>query len=445
MKRIVVWLMTWILILNVSGITADVWQTLQQPVSISFSNTSVRDVLNMLAEQYNLNLVISGKVQGRLSLRLKNVTLREALDGILKPLGAHFVVQQNVILVKPLSQHTDADLQSRIFRLHYVDGNLLLSTLKPLLSDRGKIEILLSEPAADANEKRASIILVTDYWERLQTIEKVVQDLDQPIPQVQIEARLIETSLGTDKTLGIKWPVQVQVKATGAENSLPYQQAEQTASQAQVELSGWYKIPEKVGQLHLGVLTFQQLQATLSALAQDNHARLVSSPTVTTLNNHKAVIKIGTSVPVPQLSRGISGDVITYEEKEVNMYLEVVPRIGKNGELTLKVHPILEEIIGYAGSSDFPQPIISRREVETSVEVKDSMTVVLGGLIKENTVETVDKVWLLGDIPLLKFFFRHKKQTRQKTNLLIFLTPKIIPAWTSVNLGKSNGMDSQVH
>jgi len=161
-------------------------------------------------------------------------------------------------------------------------------------------------------------------------------------------------------------------------------------------------------------------------LSKDNGSRLVSNPKITVLNNHKAVIKIGTMVPVPEISRGIAGDLITYKEKSVNIDLEVIPQIGANNIVTLQIHPKMEEIIGFTGTTDAPQPITSIREVETTISVVTGQTIVIGGLVKETTSKQVEKIWLLGDIPILGYLFQNTVTKIEKTDLLIFITPKIV-------------------
>jgi len=153
---------------------------------------------------------------------------------------------------------------------------------------------------------------------------------------------------------------------------------------------------------------------------------LISKPTVTVLNNHRAVIKIGTTIPVPELSRSNAGDLITYKDKDVSMTLSVIPLIGRDGQITLTVHPVLEEIIGYTGSAEAPQPITSKREVESTVILKNNESLVIGGLIKTNETKNVNKIWLLGDIPILGYLFKHTSIKKEKSDLLIFITTKIL-------------------
>ncbi len=398
---------------------------LHRRISLNLDNVPVAQVVEMLAAQHQLNVVFADQVKGNVSVSLKDVAVKDALTAVLLPVGAHFIVEDDLLIIKPFASRTPADLQIKVFQLQYRDATDMARTIKPLLSDRGKVEVLVAGENQKDAVKRADVLVIQDYRQNIEKVAEVIARLDKPVPQIHIEVRLVETNLGAERRIGLNLPTEITVKSTGAENTLPYQNLQGTTNTLEA-LSGWYELPANVGKLNLGILSVSELQATLSALAKDDNTRLVSSPSVIAMNNRKAVIKIGTSVPIPQVSRGISGDLFSYEEKEVNMYLEVIPRINENHSITMQVHPILEEIVGYVGPSDFPQPIISRREVQTQVMVADSQTVVIGGLIKENTIETVRKVWLLGDVPLLKYLFRHKQKQKQKTNLLIFITPRII-------------------
>ena len=232
--------------------------------------------------------------------------------------------------------------------------------------------------------------------------------------------------MGDEQRVGINYPTSVSVNMTGGETSAPITQSQQQQGGQPKLLSAWYQLPSAGDNLNLGVLTFDELKATLDFLAQDKNSKLVSNPKVTTLNNKKAIIRIGTTIPIPEISRGVSGDLYSYKEKQVDMYVEVIPQIGQDSLITMIIHPILEEIIGYTGTSEAPQPITSRREVHSTVMVKNGQTVAIGGLVKETENEIENKIWLLGDIPILGYLFRHTSLLKEKQNLLIFITPKIM-------------------
>lgn len=416
-----------LLVLQTTAFSMDISEVLKQKVSTNFVNTPLERVIRVLSNQYNLNIIVGGDASGRVTIHLTNVELGSALNAILKSQGYHYIVGEDVLFVKPLKMDVNGELETRVFNLKYIDGYSLKNSLLPLLSAKGKIEALLSEKEENEKLNRSHLLVVTDFWENVQRIDEVIKKMDVSVQSLQIEVRLVEKMIRDEKRVGLDLPTSVTVKAMGAETNAPITKTNQAGGggQAPTILSAWYELPNSVNNLNLGVLTLDNLRATLDILAQDANSRLVSRPSVTTLDNKKALIRIGQSIPVPEVSRGISGDLISYKEKEVNMTLEVTPHIGDNGDITLDVHPILEEIIGYTGTSDAPQPITSKREVKSTVIVKDGETLVIGGLVKETKTENVNKVWLLGDIPILGYLFKHKDMKVEKSDLIIFITTKI--------------------
>jgi len=427
-KKVSLIIISMLFLLQMNAMALNTSQVLKQKISTNFVNTSLERVIRVLSNQYGLNIIIGGQAEGRVTIQLTDVMLADALDAILKAQGYHYVLGNDVIFVKPLEMDVNGELVTKVFELKYLDGFSLKASLMPLLSAKGKAEALLSEIEEDAKLNRSNILVVSDFRENLQTISAAIEQMDVPAKVLQIEVRLIEKLVSDEKRVGLNLPTSVTVKAMGAETTAPITQTNQqggSGGQAPTILSAWYELPNEVENLNLGVLTLDNLQATLDILAQDANSRLVSKPSVTTLDNKKATIKIGQSIPVPEVSRGISGDLVSYKEKEVSMTLEVVPHIGLNGDVTLDVHPVLEEIIGYTGTSDAPQPITSKREVKATVLVKDGETLVIGGLIKETQTENISKVWLLGDIPILGYLFKHTSMKTEKSDLLIFITTKI--------------------
>ncbi len=398
---------------------------LQQKVTTSFVSTTLDNVVRFLAKQYGINVVISGEANARVTISLENVPLSEAFNSILKANGYHYVIGENVLIIKPEAMKLNGDLTSQVFDLRYLEGFSLKHTLEPMLSERGKVEALKSENADKETLVRSNRLVVTDVWENVRQIGKVIRQMDKPERQVQIEVRLVEKLVGNEKKVGIDYPTSVSVKMTGAETNAPITQGQNNQQGASL-LSAWYQLPNSSNDLNLGVLTFDNLKATLDILATDNTSKLISNPRVTTLNNRRASIKIGTIIPIKEISRGVSGDIITYKDKDVSIRLDVIPLIGDDDYITLQVHPVLEEIVGYTGDAEAPQPITSKREVEATVILKDGETLVLGGLVKDSKSEIINKIWLLGDIPLLGYLFQHRDIKVTKNDLLIFITTKII-------------------
>ncbi len=415
-----------IFLFSFSIFAGDIEKVLDQHVSPTFIGVKLRDALRLFAQQNHFNYVFSGPGTEVINIRLTNVPLRTALEYMLKPNGYHYIIKDGVMVIKPLQQSMYGELSTKIYHLQYVDALKIKNTIESFLSSKGKIEALLADKTSSDEMDRSNILIVSDLEENLAIIDKIIEELDKPVKQVQIEIRLIETLVGGKNQLGFKWPTSVSASVMGAETTAPITQTGQSGAGQQTILSGWYQLPDTPQELHLGVLTFDKLKATLDLLAADNRARLISNPKVTTLNNQKAVIRIGTSVPIPEISRGISGDLFAYKEKDVSMKLEVIPIIGDDNKITLKIHPVMQEIIGYVGPPEAPQPIVSVREVNTSVVINDGETVAIGGLVKETKNEQEEKIWLLGSIPILGYLFKHKTVTKEKNDLLIFITSKIL-------------------
>jgi type IV pilus assembly protein PilQ len=396
-------------------------QKLNQKVSyLEFKDIDIKDVLRILARQHFLNIVVSSEVSGRISVSLSNVQVRDVLNTILESQGCHYLIKNDLILVKSFDRISHMETKNEIFQLNYLDAIELKEALLPILTSKGEMRVLDLVKTDKADQRRSDILLVKDLPENLAIIRSVIKELDVPQKQLLIEALLIETILGEDDKFGFDWPKNINVKMGGAD---PVNPGSVNLENGKAAYSGF---PVRKEGIRLGILTVDELMFTLNVLAQDENAKLVSNPKVATLNNKKALLKIGTQIPIPEVNRGIGGDMITYKDKQVNVILEVIPRIEPGNKVNLIVHPLIEEIIGYTGPGDFPQPITSVREVQTTVSVSPGETVVIGGMVKENKTEIESKVWLLGDIPFLGELFTSRTEIVNKTDLLIFITPKIL-------------------
>ncbi len=392
----------------------------QKVASMEFRDTNIKDVLRLLARQHSLNIVVSSEVSGRISVSLTNVKVRDVLKTVLESQGCHFLIRNDLILVKSFERETFGETSSEVFHLDYLDAVELRETLLTILTAKGEMTVLDLVKTEKVEQRRSDVLVVKDLPENLTHIRSVIGELDIPQKQIIIEARLIETILSENEKFGFDWPKSVNVKMTGADPLNP------GSIDLESGLAAYSGFPVRTSGVKLGILTVEELNFTLNMLAQDENAKLVSNPKVATLNNKKAMIRIGTNIPIPEVSRGIGGDLITYEDKQVDVILEVIPRIEPGNRINLIVHPIIEEIIGYTGPGDFPQPITSIREVQTTVSVAPGETVVLGGMVKDNKTVIENKVWLLGDIPLLGELFTSRTEEVKKTDLLIFITPKIL-------------------
>ncbi|MCI0329731.1 MAG: secretin and TonB N-terminal domain-containing protein [candidate division Zixibacteria bacterium] len=394
-------------------------------ITLEMEAAPIGAVLKLLAAQNNLNIVSGQEVRGTVSLRLRQVSLDEALSSILLANGYTYSRQGNVIVV--LSQEKDypQQLETRVFELDYVSADYVMAGLKNVLSPKGKMDVFSKEVRRleVAKQAPATILVVTDFGYNLPRIEKIVAALDKPARQVSIEVKMVETSLDKNSDLGLEWP-----EAIGA--SLGEAEPVSTSSTGTTTAASKALVFPIQGRPKYGRLSVEQVDWFLNYLVTQTNSKLLSSPKVTTLDNQAAKITVATTIPLQTLNRFSEGavvqDIVSFQDKEFGIILDVIPRINDDSTVTLRVVPTVEDIISFTGPANNQRPITSKRSVETQIRMKDGETMVIGGLIKDNEVKTVRKVWLLGDIPLLGHLFRSTSKQKNQSDLLIMITPRIV-------------------
>ena len=392
----------------------------QKVNSMEFPNTDISNLLRLLAKQNGLNIVLGPEVKGNISVSLRNVTVKDVLNSVLGSLGFNYVVSNNIIFVKSFDKDVPAELTSKVFKLKYRDAYDLLQPVSSMLTKKGKVEVFQDVKTEKPDQLRSDVLVVSDVAENVEKIAKVIGEVDVVQSQILIEVRLIETILGESQKLGFNWPKKFGAKISGAVPPTSGQEGSTTG------LLGFTEFPLTSESFELGILTVDELSIALDLLEEDTDSKLVSNPKISTLNKKKAKIRIGTTIPIAEVNRGAAGDIITFKDKNIDVELEVTPRIQPDNKIFLEVHPQIEEIIGYTGIGEARQPITSIREVITNVTVNSEETIIIGGMVKESKQQTISKVWLLGDIPLLGYLFQSKVEETIKTDLLIFITPKIL-------------------
>lgn len=404
-----------------------------EKLSLDLESVSLPMVLNMIAKQYNLNVVLSGDVDGKVTVRLQDVDLQTALETILFPNGYNYYLKDNVIVVKPLANTALGELESQVITLKYLEPVTAKKALESMLSDKGTVVILDQTAAASsssASDKyKPNRVLITDYPQMVEKMLAVIQQMDKQERLISIEVKLIETKLDNQTNLGLSWPTQIRsnlttgTTTTGTSSTASTNTStDQVAGSVNLNGGGW----------SWGTLNVEQLNAVLSLLESSGNSKLISDPHLTTLENHEAEIKIATVIPIPTVTRFTEGaatqDIQTFYDEEVGISLVVTPRISEDGQITLEVVPTVSDIIGYVGSQDSQKPVTSSRSVNTRITVQDGETAALGGLLKEDTIDKQQKVPFLGSIPLLgKIFFTSRSKEKSSTDLIILITPKIMP------------------
>lgn len=398
-------------------------------VSLELEGVPIASVLNMIASQNGLNLVLSGDVDGNVTMRLENVDVKTALDAVLTANGYNYFLKDEIIVVKPAAVDVAGELGSKVITLKYLDPVTAQKAVESRLSVKGKVIILDKAVAGfgDVTRYQPNRLLITDFPNILDELEALVRQMDVPERSVLIEARIIETTVDANSNLGFAWPTAVSAKLADAEGSTS--DAGSTTTSDEATGSGVYD--PNLGSWTWGKLTVGELNLVLNLLKQNGNSKLVSDPRITTLENHEAVFKFQTVIPIQTINRFTEGaatsDIVTFEDEEVGISLRVTPRINEDNRITLDVNPTVEDIIGYNGPPDNQKPITASRSIQTRVSVNNGETVALGGLLKENDIETVQKVPLLGHIPLLgSLLFTNKTMEKSSTDLIILITPRIV-------------------
>ncbi|MDW3096018.1 MAG: type IV pilus secretin PilQ [Gammaproteobacteria bacterium] len=416
-------------------------------LSLNFQNIEVRSVLQLIADFTGLNLVVSDSVGGALTLRLKNVPWDQALDIILKTKGLGMRENGNVLYIAPneeiaarekleleSQQQVEelAPLRSEFLEINYAKASDLASLLKDsdntLLSDRGQVSV----------DDRTNTLLVQDTALKLNEIRRLVERLDTPVKQVLIESRIVVANDDFSKTLGAKFGV---FNANGGDlgnnnvadviggnldllEPLTAGDPIPIADTLNVNLP----VPEREGGGVAGgqfALSFIKLpfgyalNLELSAAQLESRAEVISNPRVITANQSTANIESGTEIPyVSQTSSGAT-DV---EFKKAVLALEVTPQITPDDRINMEVN-VKNDSVGQVFQGI---PSIDTNEITSNVLVNNGQTVVLGGIYTEESSGAVTKVPFFGDLPIAGRLFRNDTSTNNKSELLIFITPKII-------------------
>ncbi len=303
------------------------------------------------------------------------------------------------------------ELAVRVFRPQFVKVQSLLPVIENLISRNGRAAVLEKEDQ----------VMVADQEQILDVIEEAVMALDQPRPQVRIWAMIYDCSLDDVERLGVNWRSAGFGNGRRADGS-PRNQVLLDAITAAAPAAG---IPN--GALSLMSLgTNVDISAVINALRQSNQSRLLADPNVVVTNHEPAKISIVTEVPYQQLTEGLEGGSIgTTAFREAGVSLEVTPHIARDGTISMLVNPQFSVLTGFTENDE--QPIIDRREAKTTVRVMDRETFVLGGLRQRTKITNRSGIPYLKDVRYVGKLFRYKQESFRESELLVFITPEIVP------------------
>ena len=416
-----------------------------EKLSLNFQNIEVRSVLNVIADFTDLNIITSDSVQGNLTLRLKDVPWDQALDLILQTRGLDQRKNGNVMWIAPrdelaTKEKLSLESQQQIGELEAVrTENFQLNYAKA--ADVAKLvrdekQSLLSKRGSAVVDARTNQLFVQDTPSRLEEVRKLIAKLDIAVRQVLIEARIVEANDNFAKTLGVRlgW-IDTGVHKASAINS--QYTTSPTLETLPVASGGPGTINSSNTNVNLPAQGVQGSNATfaislfngaqtrflnleISALEQDGKGKIISNPRVLTTNNVEALIEQGTEIPYQTTS--MSGTATQF--RKATLALKVKPQITPDGNIimTLDVNKDAPDL-STASSAGIA---ISTKHVKTEVLVENGGTVVIGGIYTQNTSTATTKVPFFGDLPGLGVLFRNNLRQDAKTELLVFITPRIV-------------------
>lgn len=462
-------------------------QRLDRFITLDVREMNVVDVLKFLALKGNFNLVTSAAVQGRVTLYLKNVLIRDALDIVLISNGLAYHVERSVIHAMTETEYqliygkkfNDKNVVE-IVQLQYARPEYVLSALENLKSALGRIIIdqdsgsvvMIDTPSsisrmkeviakieqpletiiyslqyakvADILEKfkaridtnvvgsvsadeRGNKLIVRAYPGRQDEVRKMIQSMDDPTKEVLIEARVLQVVFKPKTDYGIDWNLDFRNSGYKPLQKLNFSSIMMDEGAAAFSSSNLGSNYTRIGYGNIDVNNFD---LAIRALKQVSNTRILSNPKILVTNNEEAKIHVGDTVPyIISTTSGTGENAITSEAVEfvdVGLKLNVIPTINDDGFITMTLKPELSTVVGQIKSQGGGIPQVNKTLVETTVMVKDGMTVILGGLKKDNKVSTLKGVPVLMNLPLLGRLFRAETDDVESTEIVIFITPHIV-------------------
>ncbi|MEJ7747135.1 MAG: type IV pilus secretin PilQ family protein [Luteimonas sp.] len=449
-----------------------------KPINFNFQDVPVRTVLQLIAEESNLNIVASDTVQGNVTLRLVNVPWDQALDIVLRARGLDKRRDGNVVWVAPQAEIAKYEQDIQDARIAIENRAEMITEYIPinygnaediakLLTEESKSGTgggggaggaggqqargFLSPRGSISFDRRTNTLLVIDIPAKVAEIRRLVALLDKPVDQVIIEARIVIANESFARELGAKFGI------TGSKNNVSYNSTVANNIATQSSLNSAANANQAVpapnpsvlgtitrglnvnlpstlagaGSLALSILNAgYALDIELSALQTEGRGEVISNPRIVTSNQKEAVIRQGEEVGYLTLTGAGAGGGVQVPQvqfKDVLLELKVTPTITNDGRVFLAMNVKKDEVIGFVNTGVGQVPRINKREVNTAVLIDDGQTVVIGGVYEFRDRSDLSKVPFLADLPVIGNLFKRKGRSKDKAELLIFVTPKVLP------------------
>ncbi len=434
-------------------------------LSVDFPDEDVRNILRNVADLFELNLVIPEELQGKASIKLRDVTWRQIFQVVLAPVGFTYIEEGNIVKIVSNATLLQEPVATEVFIINYAQASLIMPTITSLVDPAAGGKIVV--------DTRTNSLVITERPSRMNRIRPIIEQLDRATDQVMIESKFVEVTDRDVKNLGVNWAslnaYGVGVggdeqgivggyersqtgERSGGESSTTGTTGTQsntitstngavtaTSTTSQSNTLGLDKLNSLVSgttndRVLNAVFSADQFRVVLSALQTLDNTKIVSNPTIVTLNNTEATINVGEERPIPNYTFSeqtgtfqISG--FTY--KPIGVLLRVTPQVNARGTIKLTLSPEVSQTNGnvtFGGASGTQIPIVATRKATTQVSLKDGYTMGIGGLVTQNSTTGETKVPVLGSVPLLGRLFRSDTRNSTTSNLIIFITAKSISA-----------------
>lgn len=411
-----------------------------EKLSLNFQNVEVRRLLQVIGEFTGMNIVVSDSVGGSITLILKDVPWDQALDIILQQKGLDMRKNGNVILIAPREEIATKEklefeskvqigdlepLRTESFQMNYIKG----ADVKKLLSDPK--QTLLSKRGSALLDDRSNILFVQDTPSRLDDVRAMIAKVDVPVRQVMIEARIVEAGDSFAKNLGIRLATGGTTRTTSGGNTTVTNSSTLAALNTTTRTStiGSVNLPAtpRAGTAGTFALSLYNsdytrfLSAEISAMEADGKGKIISSPRVMTANQVEALIEQGVEIPYQQAT---SSGATSVSFRKANLSLKVKPQITPDGKITMTLD--INKDTPNTSLSTGAGVAIDTKHVKTEVLVENGGTVVIGGIYTQNKSENTYRIPFFGDLPYIGWLFKNREWIDDKTEMLIFITPKIV-------------------
>ena len=382
-------------------------------VTLNLNDASLRNTLEMLTTQLGKNLLLDREVKEQtLNMSLRNITAMQALNAILEAYNLAYREMAGGVFYIAAREKIGRQTVVKNIKLRYADATELQKVLEKM--------VVAESGGTIMSDKRTNTLIIKVSPDVLNRMEGLIQELDRPTKQVYIKAEILEISSTDNTELGIDflWKT-ANIKSIDGRVGTDFDLQGSLSSNGEGEANiDGFPFPSGAG-FGIGILN-TDINAVLHALKEVNNVNLLSRPRIVTLDNQESVIEVGDQIPFRKLNEF---GVTSFEFKDATVKLTVKPHIIDSEYILLQVSQKADFQNGVTADGT---PIISTRNASTNVKVKNGHTIVIAGLIRDSIIKSESKVPILGDIPILGYLFKSRKDSKVKTELIVFITPIIL-------------------